>query len=66
MLVSVTVMFAVSWLPIQVILLLKAFEVFDVTITNISLQVINNGLTRGKLEFVKIGTGIDIFVNIFH
>ena len=39
MLVSVTVMFAVSWLPIQVILLLKAFEMFDVTVTNISLQV---------------------------
>ena len=55
MLVSVTVMFAASWLPIQVIimivmimmtimmtqviLLLKAFEVFDVTVTNISIQV---------------------------
>ena len=35
----VTVMFALSWLPIQVILLLKSLAMYPVTITNISLQI---------------------------
>ena len=36
----VTTMFAVSWLPIQLVLLLKALGMYKVTIANISLQVI--------------------------
>ena len=34
----VTVMFSISWLPIQLILLLKSLELYQVTIVNISLQ----------------------------
>ena len=37
----VTVMFSLSWLPIQLILLLKSLELYQVTIANISIQVIN-------------------------
>ena len=35
----VTLMFAVSWLPIQLILLLKSVRLYPVTILNISIQV---------------------------
>ena len=35
----VTVMFSLSWLPIQLILLLKSFELYQVTIFNILVQV---------------------------
>ena len=35
----VTLMFAVSWLPIQLILLLKSIRLYPVTILNISVQV---------------------------
>ena len=34
----VTVMFSISWLPIQLILLLKSLKPYQVTIVNISLQ----------------------------
>ena len=37
----VTVMFSLSWLPIQLILLLKSFERYRVTVLNISVQVRN-------------------------
>ena len=36
---SVTIIFALSWLPIQLILFIKSFNVYEVTIFNISLQV---------------------------
>ena len=36
----VTLMFSISWLPIQLILLLKAVGMYKVTIVNISIQVI--------------------------
>ena len=36
---SVTLIFALSWLPIQLILFIKSFNVYEVTIFNISLQV---------------------------
>ena len=36
---SVTIIFALSWLPIQLILFIKSFTVYEVTIFNISLQV---------------------------
>ena len=36
---SVTIMFAMSWLPIQLILLLKSFNQYEVTIFSILLQV---------------------------
>ena len=35
----VTVMFSLSWLPIQLILLLKSLQLYPVTILNISVQV---------------------------
>ena len=35
----VTVMFSLSWLPIQLILLLKSLQLYPVTIFNISVQV---------------------------
>ena len=35
----VTLMFAISWLPIQLILLLKSTGLYPVTIVNISIQV---------------------------
>ena len=38
--ISVTLIFALSWLPIQLILFIKSFIIVDVTIVNISLQVI--------------------------
>ena len=38
----VTAMFAISWLPIQLILLLKSIGMYKVTIFNISIQVSTN------------------------
>jgi allatostatin receptor len=35
----VTVMFALSWLPIQLILLLKSLNLYPVTLFNIAVQV---------------------------
>ena len=35
----VTVMFSLSWLPIQLILLLKSLGLYNVTVFNISVQV---------------------------
>jgi len=35
----VTVMFSLSWLPIQLILLLKSLDLYQVTIINISFQI---------------------------
>ena len=35
----VTLMFSISWLPIQLILLLKSNRMYKVTILNISIQV---------------------------
>ena len=39
LIISVTVMFAVSWLPIQIILLVKSFYLLEVTIFQVSLQI---------------------------
>jgi allatostatin receptor len=38
----VTVMFSLSWLPIQLILLLKSLQLYPVTILNISVQVLQH------------------------
>ena len=38
--ISITLMFAFSWLPIQLILFVKSFTIYEVTIFNISIQVI--------------------------
>ena len=45
----VTLMFSISWLPIQLILLLKSVRMYKVTILNISIQV-NIGTSLGYCE----------------
>ena len=48
----VTVMFSLSWLPIQLILLLKSLTLYKVTIFNISVQVCTVGVDRrSKFRF---------------
>ena len=50
----VTVMFSLSLLPIQLILLLKSLELYKVTIFNISVQVKKNDLgTYSVFEIVN-------------
>ena len=56
----VTAMFALSWLPIQLILLLKSIGMYKVTIFNISIQVgVGKAVKKGQSRFLEISlTGL--------